>query len=238
MKNASPLLLVLGSAMAFTSSNNNNLAQRTQTVHLSLWGEPSEKDGEDGDKSIALPFATRPKLLDGTMAGDVGFDPFGFAGADKANLTYMREAEIKHSRLAMLAVVGWPLAELWDKPLADAAGLPTLLTSTGESPSLLNGGLSKVSVAYWVAVASLAGIIELESSKMQEEKGKDYLPGDCNFDPLNLLPTDKKGQKEMMTKEIKHGRIAMMAVLGFAIQEAVYNVPVVAETPMFFKPMF
>jgi len=135
-------------------------------------------------------------------------------------------------------VVGWPLAELWDKPLADAAGLPTLLTSTGESPSLLNGGLSKVSVAYWVAVASLAGIIELESSKMQEEKGKDYLPGDCNFDPLNLLPTDKKGQKEMMTKEIKHGRIAMMAVLGFAIQEAVYNVPVVAETPMFFKPMF
>jgi len=238
MKTASPLLLVIGSAMAFTSNNNNNLAKRTKTVHLSLWGEPSEKDGEGGDMSQALPFAARPKLLDGTMAGDVGFDPFGFAGADKANLTYMREAEIKHSRLAMLAVVGWPLAELWDKPLADAAGLPTLLTSTGESPSLLNGGLNKVSVAYWVAVASLAGIIELESSKMQEEKGKDYLPGDCNFDPLNLLPTDKKGQKEMMTKEIKHGRLAMMAILGFAIQEAVYNVPVVAATPIFFKPIF
>lgn len=29
--------------------------------------------------------------------------PFGFAGADKASLMYMREAEIKHSRLAMLA---------------------------------------------------------------------------------------------------------------------------------------
>ena len=73
---------------------------------------------------------------------------------------------------------------------------------------------------------------------MQEEKGKDYIPGDCNFDPLNLFPTDKKGQNEMMTKELKHGRLSMMAILGFAIQEAVYNIPVVAETPIFFKPIF
>ena len=64
--------LVLGSASAFTS--NNNIAQRTQTVQLSLWGEPSQKDGENGSMSQALPFAPRPKLLDGTMAGDVGFE--------------------------------------------------------------------------------------------------------------------------------------------------------------------
>jgi Chlorophyll A-B binding protein len=36
--------------------------------------------------------------------------PFGFAGNDMGNLMYMREAEIKHSRLAMLAVMDghWP----------------------------------------------------------------------------------------------------------------------------------
>merc|ERR1712087_902716 len=141
-----------------------------------------------------------------------------------------REAEIKHSRLAMLAVLGWPLAEL--------VGLPTLLTKTGESPSLLNGGLGNVQPAYWIAVISLAGIIELESMKMKEEKGKDYLPGDCNFDPLNLLPSDKKERNDMMTKEIKHGRLAMMAILGFVVQEALYNNPVVEETPIFFKPIF
>ena len=72
MKFTSALLLV-GSATAFTS-NNNNLAQRTQTVQLSLWGEPSKKEGEGGDMSQSLPFAPRPKLLDGTMAGDVGFE--------------------------------------------------------------------------------------------------------------------------------------------------------------------
>merc|ERR1712176_1644174 len=171
-------------------------------------------------------------------AGDVGFDPFGLAGKEKKDLEFMREAEIKHSRLAMLAVVGWPLAELWDKPLADAAGLPSLLTTTGSSPSLLNGGLDKVSVAYWVAVVALAGIIEIENMKMKDDKGKDYVPGDCNFDPLNFFPKDKKGQMEMMTKEIKHGRIAMMAVLGFAVQEFIYGKPVVAETPFFFHPIF
>ena len=29
---------------------------------------------DDGEKSKALPFAPRPKLLDGTLAGDVGFE--------------------------------------------------------------------------------------------------------------------------------------------------------------------
>ncbi len=166
------------------------------------------------------------------------FSPFGLAGEDKEKLVYMREAEIKHSRLAMLAVVGWPLAELWDKPIADSIGLPSLLTKTGESPSLLNGGLDKIGSAYWLAIISLAGIIELENMKMKDEKGKQYIAGDCNFDPLNFFPQDKKGQMEMMTKEIKHGRIAMMALLGFVAQEALYNAPVVAETPFFFSPIF
>lgn len=166
------------------------------------------------------------------------FSPFGFAGKEEKDLVYMREAEIKHSRLAMLAVIGWPLAELFDKPLADSIGLPTLLTKTGESPSLLNGGLDKVASAYWVAVISLAGIVELENMKMKDEKGKNYIAGDCNFDPLNFFPQDKKGQMEMMTKEIKHGRIAMMAILGFVAQEAIYGTPVVAETPFFFHPLF
>jgi hypothetical protein len=164
--------------------------------------------------------------------------PFGFAGSDKATLMNMREAELKHCRLAMLAVVGWPLAELFDKPIADAAGLPTALTKSGASPSFLNGGLENIDIAYWVAVAALAGIVELENMKVKDEKGKAYVAGDCGFDPIGFLPTDKAGQMEMMTKELKHGRIAMMAVLGFAAQEALFGTPVVAETPIFFQPLF
>ena len=45
-----------------------------RSVQLNLWGEPTEKDEERGDRSVSLPFAPRPKLLDGTLAGDVGFE--------------------------------------------------------------------------------------------------------------------------------------------------------------------
>jgi hypothetical protein len=164
--------------------------------------------------------------------------PFGFAGADKASLLYMREAEVKHGRLAMLAVVGWPIAELFDKAIAEALGLPIALTKNGNSPSVLNGGLEKIDILYWVAVVTLAAIVEIESSKVQEAKGKDYLSGDVGFDPLGLFPKTKEGKFEMMTKEIKHGRLAMMALLGFIVQEALYRTPVVAETPQFFTPQF
>ena len=138
----------------------------------------------------------------------------------------------------MLAVVGWPIAELLDKPIAETLGLPTALTKTGASPSVLNGGLDRIDLAYWVAVAALAGIVELENAKVKEEKGKSYTPGDCGFDPLNLYPKSDADKKAMQTKEIKHGRLAMMAILGFAAQEALYRIPVVQETPMFFKPIF
>merc|ERR1712108_29561 len=113
----------------------------------------------------------------------------------------------------MLAVVGWPLAELFDKKIANLLDLPVALTSTGASPSFLNGSLEKIDPVYWLIVASIAGLAELGSQEAQEEKGKNYVPGDCGFDPLGLFPSDKEGQFLMQTKEIKHGRIAMVAIL-------------------------
>lgn len=88
-----------------------------------------------------FPMLLSPKSLDGTFAGDVGFDPIGFA-KDKASLYSMREAEIKHSRLAMLAAAGWPLSELWHKEIASVLGLDSILASADKAPSVLNGGLA------------------------------------------------------------------------------------------------
>ena len=138
----------------------------------------------------------------------------------------------------MLAAVGWPLAELFDGPIAQSLGLQSALTSTGSSPSVLNGGLEKIEPDYWVIVASIAGLAELSSKETKEEKGKQYVAGDCGFDPLGLFPEDKAGMLAMQTKEVKHGRIAMMAVLGYVVQEALYRSPVTEETPFFFKSVF
>ena len=207
----------------------------------SLWGKPPEdkKNNNNSDKSmsIALPFIARPQNLDGTLPGDVGFDPFGLSGSDKQTLMYMREAEIKHGRLAMLAVVGWPMAELLDKSIAKLFGLPNLLTKSGESPSILNGGLDKINPFYWAIAFSVGALVEYDAMKKKEADGDKYLVGDCGYDVLSLMPEEAAGKKNRQTSELKHGRTAMMAILGFAVQEALYNVPVVMETPQFFHPI-
>lgn len=150
----------------------------------------------------------------------------------------MREAEVKHGRLAMLAVVGWPLAELFDKSLANVIDKPDLLTRTGQSPTVLNGGLDKIQPEYWILCVALAGLVELSAKERQEQEKINYIPGDCGFDPFNFFPKEKAGQMSMQTKEIKHGRLAMMAILGFVVQEVLYNTPVVSQTPFFFHPIF
>merc|ERR1712176_1306596 len=45
------------------------------------------------------------------------------------------------------------------------------------------------------------------------------VPGDFNFDPLGLKPTDAAKFKELQTKEINNGRLAMLAAIGIVAQE-------------------
>ena len=96
------------------------------------------------NKTIELIFFSLFK--DGSLAGDVGFDPLGF-GNDKdgqpagEQVRYMREAELKHGRLAMLAGLGWPTSELYHKQLAEILNLDSILTPEGRAPSVMNGGL-------------------------------------------------------------------------------------------------
>merc|ERR1712070_975561 len=83
------------------------------------------------DKSLALPFA-----------------PY-------------RNAEIKHGRLAMLAVVGWLVSEEEDFALANFFDLPTFLQETdGRAPSVLNGGLEQVPPVFWAIAVFTAYVCE------------------------------------------------------------------------------
>jgi len=52
-----------------------------------------------------LPGAPSPAWLDGSLAGDYGFDPLGF-GKVPSNLSRFREAEIINGRFAMLGAAG------------------------------------------------------------------------------------------------------------------------------------
>ena len=54
-----------------------------------------------------------------------------------------------------------------------------------------------------------------------EKLRADYVPGDLGFDPLGLKPEDPAEFREMQTKELQNGRLAMIAVAGFFLQELV-----------------
>jgi hypothetical protein len=185
--------------------------------------------------SQSLPFMERPVALDGSLAGDVGFDPLGFAKS-KEDLFKYREAEIKHARLAMLAAAGWPISELFDKKLASFIGATPLLQSGDRAPSVLNGGLGNIFPLYWGICLAGAAAIDLYGI-FGASKKVGCTPGDLGFDPLGVFPKDKEGQESMKLAEIKNGRLAMIAITAFAVQEFVTKSGVVDATPVFFKPL-
>ena len=57
-----------------SSTTPTPIVQSNTQLYNDLWGEPPNKEGETKDMSKSLPFAPRPKLLDGTLPGDVGFE--------------------------------------------------------------------------------------------------------------------------------------------------------------------
>jgi len=82
-------------------------------------------------------------------------------------------------------------------------------------------------LAIFIGIAE-TGRAQLGWTPPSEVEGKqflndDYYPGDINFDPLGLKPTDAAEFAEMQTKELQNGRLAMLASMGFIAQELVNN---------------
>ena len=134
----------------------------------------------------------------------------------------------------MLAAAGWPLSEVWDRKIASFLGLPAVVDSTDRAPSVLNGGLGKVSPVYWAACLMGAAAVELYSIQ-ETKKDPSMEPGDLGFDPLGLYPTNEGQRQHMKVSEVKNGRLAMIAITAFAAQEFVSKIGVVNETPRKFS---
>merc|ERR1719261_1516035 len=70
--------------------------------------------GFQGDFSESVPFLKQPTNLDGSLPGHVGFDPLGFS--EVFDIKVLREAELKHGRIAMLATLGWLVQDAYTFP--------------------------------------------------------------------------------------------------------------------------
>ena len=163
--------------------------------------------------------------LPGAIAPTGLFDPLGFLEkADDATALRYREAEVTHGRVSMLAVIGFLVGE-------KVEGSSFLFDSQISGPAISH--FFQVPDFFWTVLVGFIGALELNRAQVAfvspselgpDEAGKmrmDHYPGDIGFDPLGLKPADDEEFNMMATKELQHGRLAMLAAAGFLAQEAV-----------------
>jgi Chlorophyll A-B binding protein len=126
-----------------------------------------------------------------------------------------------------------------DRSIAEYFGVLSPLDDADRVPSILNGGLDKIPPAWWGFCLGMTAAIDSYGIQRARSAGSEsgYTPGDLGWDPLSLYPLDKEGKMDMQLKEIKHGRVAMLAVVAFSAQEYSSKLGVVDETPFFFHPI-
>jgi light-harvesting complex I chlorophyll a/b binding protein 1 len=148
------------------------------------------------------------------MAGDVGFDPLGLSeiNAVGIDLYWLREAEIKHCRLAMMAVVGF----VWVEAFGPAPGCEMATAKNqiqafwqfyDEQPQYIAASLILI-----MLVEMISGI----ATTTGRENGM-RAPGDFGFDPLKVKGDAAKYAK-LQLQEVKNGRLAMWAAAGEILQ--------------------
>ena len=171
--------------------------------------------------------------LPGALAPVGNFDPAGFAeGRTVDQVKMLREAEVTHGRVSMLAVVGFLSQEnfhfLFVEPDKDIGPAIRHLDE-----------VRQVSPAFFEGLGFVIGCAELYRSQRgwlnpsanglgdyPRLLSQEYYPGDIGFDPLGLKPQDADEFAEMATKELQHGRLAMLAIAGFVAQELVDGSPI------------
>ena len=169
------------------------------------------------ERSQSLPFLPYPENLSG-YAGDVGFDPLGMSSF--VPMDYLRESELKHGRIAMLAVTGFIGVDLGWRiyPLPEA--YKGLTSVTAHDALVDQGAMSQIFL--WIAILEMISWIAIA----QMLGGSGRKPGDYGFDPLGILKgASEEEVMDMQTKELKNGRLAMLAFGGVVTQAVLTNGP-------------
>ncbi|KAL7539153.1 hypothetical protein ACHAWF_006313 [Thalassiosira exigua] len=143
------------------------------------------------------------------------FDPMGLlADEDQATFDRLREVEIKHGRISMLAVAGY---------LTTAAGIrfpgaEEIPDGFAAFPALLKSSDGQNVAAQMVAFFALAEIVNREASwaGVKAEFPGDYRNGAIDFG-WDKLDDDAKLKKRAI--ELNNGRAAQMGILGLMVHE-------------------
>lgn len=219
MKAVVALAFLLGTASAFAPAMRANVRSMKSVRFAEEAPATTEEEAapepvpEPPKMSKALPFMQQPAALDGTMAGDVGFDPFGFT--ELFPLEWLREAEIKHGRIAQLAVVGFAATDLGFRLPGEVHQVSSILA---HDAALKYGAMQQLFL--WITVAEVVSAVGV----FQMLDGSGRQPGDFGIDPYKLKGNEKK-KADMELKEITHCRLAMLAFSGMVTQAVLTQGP-------------
>lgn len=224
--------LFAGSASAFVQNAATEHSVSLSAMPKRMWDSMVDKT----QRSKSVPFLPRPVNLDGSMAGDVGFDPMYLSSIPKdwsgfiqppswekkpaiSQIYWMRESELKHGRIAMLAFLGYIVADLGIR--FPAAGNIYSVENVPSSFAAHDILVSQGSMGFMLLAVSLleftSGAVLVQVSKGESDREA----GDFGFDPLGFLKGKNAADvKAMKLREITHCRAAMLAFAGIATQSA------------------
>lgn len=202
-------LAACASAFAPISTQSTSISSSAlKALEMNGW-TPDEKE-----PCYGLPGAIMPMGF---------FDPGGFStNKPLKEVKRLRESEIMHGRVAMMACVGYLAGET----------VPSPFGVTGPA----NDQLSQLPVIPFAAMIITIGALEtFRAAKGFVEPGADtdfqtirdtYYPGDLGFDPLGLKPKTAEEFATRQAQEISNGRLAMFGVAGMCAQEYVNHLPI------------
>lgn len=228
--------LTATSVAGFTTTSSS---VRSTALNADMPDRMWDKMVDPTERSESLPWLPRPINLDGTMVGDVGFDPFylssipkNFAGFIQppswedqgegiATLYWMREAELKHGRVAMMAWFGWVAT---DGGFGTTLRFPGEIYSVENIPNAYNAHNILVEQGSMAFLLFCVAFIEFCSSAVLVQVSKGELEreaGDFSLDPLQFLKGKGKEETDRMkTRELLNGRLAMLAFSAVCTQSA------------------
>jgi len=175
------------------------------------------------------------------MLGDVGFDPLNFSslplGGGKASplpfyipsdllglkdeLTFYREAELMHGRIAQVAVVGF----LWPGFFGTLPGNEW----TGADAYSYTNPLEALTHVPGLALAQIVTFmlfLEFRRVELIRTQGAAYIPGDNQigvpggFNPWGFEYSPEEYEEKRL-QELKHCRLAMIGFLGVLLQASI-----------------
>ncbi|CEM03500.1 unnamed protein product [Vitrella brassicaformis CCMP3155] len=181
------------SALAFVPPTKPLLSQR----HTQLKAAPSTAPG---------------------VAPPIGFfDPAGLSrGLDTEDeeFKFLQAAEIKHGRVAMLAVLGYVVPYFFKLPgiLDTTTGLAFADVPAGHA------AVTKLPSFGLVQILLLNGILEGATWDIMYKE-----PGYAGPGRIPMIQKNPEKLKTLATQEINNGRLAMVAILGLIAQELIGN---------------